>query len=78
VNRGRDIVPLATGILMLIPGQSTTALGIEVAAFGVLVGRVFLMLGSAELKDGPRAIVLIDRTSPHVLTTLGCSPAARR
>src|SRR3954469_21335169 len=40
------VVPLVTGILMLIPGQSTTALGIELAAFGFLVGRVFLALGS--------------------------------
>jgi hypothetical protein len=64
------VVPLVTGILMLIPGQSTTALGIEVAAFGLLMGRVFLMLGSAELKDEPRAIVLIDRTSPRLLTSL--------
>src|SRR3954453_22715314 len=64
------VVPLVTGILMLIPGQSTTALGIEVAAFGFLVGRVFLMLGSAELKDEPRAIVLIDRISPRLLTTV--------
>jgi hypothetical protein len=43
------VVPLATGILLLIPGQTTTALGIEIAAFGLLVGRVLLMLGSAEL-----------------------------
>src|SRR4051812_17068701 len=64
------VVPLVTGILVLIPGQSTTALGIEVAASGALVGRVFLMLGSAELKHEPRAIVLIDRTSPRLLTTL--------
>jgi len=28
------------------------------------------MLGSAELKDEPRAIVLIDRTSPRLLTTV--------
>jgi hypothetical protein len=50
------VVPLVTGILVLIPGQSATALGIEVAAFGLLVGRVFLMLGSAELEDEPRAM----------------------
>ena len=64
------VVPLVTGILILIPGQSTTALGIEVAAFGLLVGRVFLMLGRAELEDEPRAIVLIVRTSPRLPTTL--------
>lgn len=64
------VVPLVTGILLLIPGQTTTALGIEIAAFGLLVGRVFLVLGSAELKDEPRALVVIDRASPRLLVTL--------
>ena len=64
------VVPLVTGILLLIPGQTTTSLGIEIAAFGLLVGRVLLMLGSAELKDEPRAIVVIDRASPRLLMTI--------
>jgi modulator of FtsH protease len=64
------VVPLVTGILLLIPGQTTTALGIEIAAFGLLVGRVLLMLGSAELKDEPRALVAVDRASPRLLITL--------
>jgi hypothetical protein len=64
------VVPLVTGILLLIPGQSTTVLGIEIAAFGLVVGRVLVLLGSAELKDEPRAIVVIDRASPRVLVTL--------
>jgi len=63
------VVPLVTGILLLIPGQTTTSLGIEIAAFGLLVGRVLLMLGSAELKDEPRAIVVIDRFSPRAIIT---------
>src|SRR4051812_26238456 len=53
-----------------MPGQSTTALGIEIVVFGLLVGPVLLMLGSADLTDEPRAIVLIDRTSPRLLITL--------
>jgi hypothetical protein len=64
------VVPLVTGILLLIPGQSTTALGIEIAASGLLVGSVLLALGSAELKDEPRAIVVIDRASPRTFITL--------
>jgi hypothetical protein len=38
------VVPVVTGILLLIPGQSTTTLGIETAVCGLLVGRVLLML----------------------------------
>jgi hypothetical protein len=34
------------------------------------VGWVFLVLGGAELKDEPRAIVVIDRASPRLLITL--------
>lgn len=64
------VVPLVTGILLLIPGQTTTALGIEIAAFGLLAGRVLLALGSVELRGEPRAIVLIDRASPRLLITL--------
>ena len=63
------VVPLVTGILLLIPGQTTTSLGIEIVAFGLLVGRVLLMLGSATLKDEPRAIVVIDRLSPRAIIT---------
>ena len=51
------IVPLVTGLLLLIPGQSTTSLGIEIGAFGVLVGRALWLLDTGELKDEPRAIV---------------------
>ena len=64
------VVPLVTGILLLVPGQTNTALGIEIAAFGLLVGGVFLALGSAELKGEPRAIVVMDRASPRTLVTL--------
>jgi hypothetical protein len=64
------VVPLVTGVLLLIPGQTTTSLGIEIAAFGVLVGRALLALGGGELKDEPRAIVLVDRASPRVLITV--------
>jgi hypothetical protein len=64
------VVPLLTGVLLLIPGQTTTSLGIEIAAFGLLVGRVFLLLGNVELKDEPRAIVLVDRASPRTLITV--------
>jgi len=63
------VVPLVTGLLVLIPGQTTTSLGVEIAAFGLLVGRVLLRLGSAKLKDEPRAIVVIDRLSPRAIIT---------
>ena len=59
------VVPLVTGILLLIPGQSTTTLGIEIAVCGLLVGRVLLMLHSAELNHEPRVLVVIDRLSPR-------------
>ena len=55
------VVPVVTGILLLIAGQSTTALGIEIAVFGLLVGRVLLVLHSAELKDEPGSRVVTDR-----------------
>ena len=64
------VVPLVTGILLLIPGQTTTVLGVEIAAFGLLAGRVLLALGGAELKDEPRAFVAIDRGSPRLLITV--------
>jgi len=64
------VVPLVTGILLLIPGQTTTSLGIEIVVFGLLVGRVLLLLGSAELSDEPRAIIVIDRASPRMLMTI--------
>ncbi len=63
-------VPLVTGILLLIPGQSTTALGIEIVVFGLLVGRVLLALGTEHVKDEPRSMALIDRISPRVITTI--------
>jgi hypothetical protein len=40
------VVPLVSGILLVIPGQSPTSLGIEIVVFGVLVGRVLLALGT--------------------------------
>ena len=55
------VVPLVTGLLLLIPGQSDTALGLEIIAFGLLVGRALLLLGGEDLKDEPRAVVLVDR-----------------
>jgi hypothetical protein len=64
------VVPLVTGTLLLIPGQSTTVLGIEIVVFGFLVGRVLLALGGVRLEDEPRAIVVIDRVSPRLLVTL--------
>jgi hypothetical protein len=64
------VVPLVTSILLVIPGQSTTALGIEIAACGLLVGRVLHALGSAKVEDEPRAIVIIDRASPRTFITL--------
>ena len=52
-NRGRAgqalvlfVIPLVTSILLVIPGQSTAALGIEIAAFGLLAGWVLLALGT--------------------------------
>jgi hypothetical protein len=38
-------------------------------AFGLLAGRVILMLGRVELKDAPRAVVLIDRLSPRLIVS---------
>ena len=64
------VVPLVTGTLLLIPGQTATVLGIEIIVFGLLVGRVVLALGGVKLKDEPRAIVVIDRVSPRLLVTL--------
>jgi hypothetical protein len=65
------IVPLVTGILVLVPGQGTTVLGIEIVVFGLLVGRVLLALGSEPLDGEPEWLVLIDRFSPRLITTAG-------
>ncbi len=64
------VVPLVTSIFLLIPGQSTTSLGIEIAAFALLAGRVLLLLGRVELTGEPRAFVVIDRISPRLLITV--------
>jgi len=53
-----------------VPGQSTTALGVEIAVFGLLVGRALLALGGGEMKDEPRALVFVDRLSPRMLITI--------
>jgi len=78
VQRGRAgqalvlfIVPLVTSILILVPGQSTTVLGIEIVVFGVLVGRVLIALRTETEENESRAMVLIDRLSPRFLTTAG-------
>lgn len=64
------IVPLVTGILLLIPGQSTTVLGIEFVVFGALVGRVLIALGpDKRVEAEPRSMVLVDRLSPRFVTT---------
>jgi hypothetical protein len=63
------IVPLVTGLLLVVPGQSTTVLGIEIVAFGLLTGRVLLALGSEKVNDEPQAIVLVDRISPRIILT---------
>jgi len=77
------VIPLVTGILMLVPGQSTTALGIEIVVFGLLAGRTLLALRSERLKDEPRSLVLVDRLSPRTIITTaliaaGASLIARR
>jgi len=70
-HRGRSgqalllFAPLVTGILLLILGQSTTTLGIEIAVVGLLVGRVIFKLHTGDLKDEPRVLVLLDRLSPR-------------
>jgi len=61
------VLPLVTAILLLIPGQTTTSLGIEIVAFGALVGRLFLMLDSEALTGEPEAFVIVDRLSPRLL-----------
>jgi hypothetical protein len=64
------VVPLVSGILILIPGQSTTALGIEIVLFGLLMGRALLALGKSDLEDESRALVILDRASPRTLVTV--------
>jgi hypothetical protein len=61
------VIPLVTGLLMLVPGQSTTVLGIEIIAFGLLAGRTLLALSSEPLKDEPRSIIVVDRVSPRTI-----------
>jgi hypothetical protein len=63
------IIPLVTGLLLLVPGQSTTALGIEIVVVGLVSGRTLLALGTEPVKDEPRSIALVDRLSPREVTT---------
>ena len=63
------VIPLVTGLLILVPGQSTRALGIEVVVFGLLAGRTLLALRSEPLTDEPRSLVLVDRASPRIIIT---------
>jgi hypothetical protein len=77
------IVPLVTGILVLIPGQGTAVLGTQLIVFGLLVGRALLALGGGRLTGDPEWLVLIDRFSPRLITTAalivgGVSLIARR
>ena len=63
------IIPLVTGLLLLVPGQSTRALGIEIVVLGLLAGRSLVALRSQPINDEPRTMVLVDRLSPRVLIT---------
>ena len=63
------IIPLVTGLLLLVPGQSPTALGIEIVVFGLLAGRTLLALRSEAVKDEPRAMALVDRLWPRMIIT---------
>ena len=50
------VVALVSGILLVVPGQGPTALGIEIVVLGVLIGRMMLALGTDRVKDEPRSI----------------------
>lgn len=63
------VIPLVTGILLLVPGQSTRTLGIEIVVFGLVAGRTLLALRSEPLKDEPRSLILVDRLSPRIVIT---------
>ena len=64
------VIPLVTGILVLIPGQSTTSLGIEILVFGLLAGRTLLALGGGDLKGEAQGFVFVDRLSSRGLIVL--------
>lgn len=72
------VIPLVTGILLLIPGQSTTSLGIEIAAFGLLVGRTLPALGGGDLEGEPRALVSLTASLRAGSSCSRCWPAASR
>jgi hypothetical protein len=42
-------------------------LGIEIAVFGLLVGRTLMALGRGDMEGEPRALVFVDRLSPRGL-----------
>jgi hypothetical protein len=65
------VVPLVSSILLVIPGQSPTTLGVEIVVFGLLVGRLMLALGTDPVEDEPRSMVMVDRLSPRLITTVG-------
>jgi hypothetical protein len=69
------IIPLVTGLLLLVPGQGTTALGIEIVVFALLAGRTLLALSTESVKDEPRSIVLVDRLSPRIVITAALTAA---
>lgn len=65
------VVALVSSILLVIPGQSPTTLGVEIVVFGVLVGRTMLALGTERVEDEPRSLTVVDRLSPRLITTVG-------
>ena len=61
------VVPLVSSILLVIPGQSPTTLGVGIVVFGLLVGRLMLALGTDPVEDEPRSMVMVDRLSPRLV-----------
>ena len=65
------VVPLVSSILLVIPGQSPTIPRRRDRRVRLLVGRVMLALGTDPVEDEPRSMVMVDRLSPRLITTIG-------
>ena len=54
------VIPLVTSILLVIPGQSTTVLGIEIAVFGLRGGRGRVGVSAEPPEGESRALVVMN------------------
>ena len=68
------MLPLLLSILVVLPGESATALGTALIVLAVIAGAVLMLVGRAKLSAGPgleeRLAQLLDKVSPNLVVVL--------